>query len=61
MSSAVGIDLAGVENNDTGFCIIDENLKADYCILHTDSEIIDNTTIILAGFKDYLWLLRLKG
>lgn len=41
MSSTVGIDLAGVESNDTGFCIIDENLKADFCILHTDSEIID--------------------
>lgn len=40
---AVGIDLAGVEARPTGFCLMDENLMANTCILHTDIEIIERT------------------
>jgi len=41
MSKIVGIDLAGVESRDTGFCVLDDELNADVCILHTDNEILD--------------------
>jgi hypothetical protein len=38
---AVGIDLAGVETRPTGFCVFDENLKAQTCLLHSNKQIID--------------------
>lgn len=38
---AVGIDLAGLEKNDTGFCALDDKNNAEVCILHTDIEIIN--------------------
>ena len=37
---AVGIDLAGVESRPTGFCILDEKLNAQTCLLHSDDEVI---------------------
>ncbi|MCS7105761.1 MAG: DUF429 domain-containing protein [Candidatus Aenigmarchaeota archaeon] len=36
----VGIDLAGSEKRETGFCILDENLRAETFILFKDEEII---------------------
>jgi len=36
----VGIDLAGVEKRPTGFCVLDENLDAKTCILHSNKQII---------------------
>lgn len=40
-SISVGIDLAGVEHRETGYCRLDENLSARTCILHTDTEIVE--------------------
>jgi len=37
---AVGIDLAGVEKRETGFCVLDNNLNAKICILHTSKQIV---------------------
>jgi len=37
----VGIDLAGSEKRETGFCILDEKLRAKTKILFTDEEIIE--------------------
>lgn len=39
--TVVGIDLAGVEKRDTGFCILNTELRARTSILHTDQEIIN--------------------
>jgi predicted nuclease with RNAse H fold len=38
---AVGIDLAGVEPRPTGFCVLDEKLNAQTCVLHSGKQIID--------------------
>jgi hypothetical protein len=38
--SVVGLDLAGSERRQTGFCVLDD-MKAYTMILHTDKEIID--------------------
>ena len=38
----VGVDLAGVERRDTGFCVL-EGFDARTCILHSDSQIIEET------------------
>jgi len=35
----VGLDLAGVENRPSGFCALRE-LKADTCLVHSDSEVL---------------------
>jgi predicted nuclease with RNAse H fold len=40
---AVGIDLAGVRSRPTGLCLMDGNLHASTCVLHTDDEIIRKT------------------
>ncbi len=40
---AVGIDLAGVEARPTGFCILDETLNAQTCLLHSNRQIIEMT------------------
>lgn len=37
----VGIDLAGSEKRNTGFCILNEKLNCETKILHTDEEIIE--------------------
>jgi len=37
---AVGIDLAGVESKQTGFCLLDESLNTKTSVLYTDKEII---------------------
>ena len=37
---AVGIDLAGAETRQTGFCILDKNLNTKTSVLYTDEEII---------------------
>lgn len=39
--AVVGVDLAGVERRDTGFCTLDRRMKVRTAILHTDHEIID--------------------
>jgi len=39
----VGIDLAGVETRDTGFCILDKDLNVKTTLLHTDWEIVKET------------------
>jgi len=36
----VGIDLAGVETKPTGFCILDEKLNAEACVVFKDREIV---------------------
>lgn len=38
---AVGIDLAGVEPRPTGFCVLDEKLNAQTCLLHSDRHVIE--------------------
>ena len=43
----VGIDLAGVETRDTGFCVMDENVNVRTRVLHTDREVVKET--ITAG------------
>lgn len=40
---AVGIDLAGSERRDTGFCSMSGHLNCRTAILHTDREILDQT------------------
>jgi len=37
----VGIDLAGSEKRETGFCVLDEKLRVETCILFKDEEIIE--------------------
>ncbi len=37
----VGIDLAGSERRETGFCVLDEKLRVKTCILFKDEEIIE--------------------
>ncbi len=43
MATVVGIDLAGSERRDTGFCSMDGLLKCRIAILHTDWEILEQT------------------
>jgi uncharacterized protein len=37
--SIVGLDLAGVENRPTGYCLL-EDMKAETCLVYTDEEIM---------------------
>jgi len=39
----VGLDLAGSEKRDTGFCYMSESLKCETSALHTDKEILEAT------------------
>ena len=39
----VGIDLAGSEKRNTGFCLMDHNMSCETLILHTDEEILAHT------------------
>ena len=38
----VGIDLAGVETRETGFCILNEKMEAKTFLVYTDGEILKN-------------------
>lgn len=40
---AAGIDLAGVETRPTGFCLMNDDLEAEACLLYTDNEIVTET------------------
>jgi len=42
-SVAVGIDLAGSEERNTGFCVMDSNMRCRTEVLHTDDEIFERT------------------
>ncbi len=41
--NVVGIDLAGSPKRDTGFCIMDSDMRCSASVLHTDSEIMERT------------------
>jgi len=41
----VGLDLAGVEDRPSGFCVL-EDLNAETCILYTDEEILQKTRLL---------------
>jgi hypothetical protein len=43
MGNVVGIDLAGSEKRDTGFCVLDAKMECSTAILHTDAEILRET------------------
>ena len=43
MGTVVGIDLAGSERRDTGFCTMDYHMKSSATVLHSDEEILDWT------------------
>ena len=42
--TVVGIDLAGSERRDTGFCVMDSKMSSVTMVLHTDDEILQRTT-----------------
>lgn len=42
-SVVVGIDLAGSERRDTGFCVMDSLMRCRTQVLHTDEEILEAT------------------
>jgi predicted nuclease with RNAse H fold len=42
--TVVGIDLAGSERRDTGFCVMDSKMRSKTMVLHTDDEILQRTT-----------------
>jgi len=39
--NVAGLDLAGVEARETGFCVMDERMKAETSTLHSDAEILE--------------------
>lgn len=39
----VGIDLAGSEKRNTGFCLMDRNMSCETMVLHADDEILAHT------------------
>ena len=41
--AVVGIDLAGSEKRNTGFCVMDSNMRCRTEVLHTDDEILERT------------------
>jgi predicted nuclease with RNAse H fold len=43
MGKVVGIDLAGSEKRDTGFCCMDERMLCSTSVLHADGEILGRT------------------
>jgi len=47
--AVVGIDLAGSEKRDTGFCVLDQSLKCSTRILHSDEEIVGLTLAAQPG------------
>lgn len=42
--TVVGIDLAGSERRNTGFCIMDGGMRCETAVLHTDDEILSRST-----------------
>jgi predicted nuclease with RNAse H fold len=42
--TVVGIDLAGSEKRNTGFCVMDTKMRCRTEVLHTDDEILTSTT-----------------
>lgn len=42
--TVVGIDLAGSEKRNTGFCVMDTDMRCRTEVLHTDDEILTSTT-----------------
>ncbi len=40
----VGIDLAGSEKRDTGFCVMDSHMRCRTAVLHTDQEVLHLTS-----------------
>lgn len=40
----VGIDLAGSERKDTGFCVMDPHMRCRIAVLHTDQEVLRLTS-----------------
>ncbi len=43
MKPVVGIDLAGSEKRNTGFCVMDAKMRCLTRVLHTDEEILEST------------------
>jgi hypothetical protein len=43
MGNVVGVDLAGSEKRDTGFCVLDAQMECSTAVLHTDAEILRKT------------------
>jgi hypothetical protein len=43
MGKVVGIDLAGSEKRDTGFCVLDAQMGCSTAVIHTDAEILRET------------------
>ncbi len=41
--NVVGIDLAGSERRDTGFCVMDSEMRCRTAVLHVDQEILSQT------------------
>ncbi len=41
--TVVGIDLAGSEKRNTGFCVMDAKMRCNATVLHTDGEILAHT------------------
>ncbi len=41
--NVVGIDLAGSERRDTGFCVMDSQMRCRTAVLHADQEILSQT------------------
>jgi len=46
---AVGLDLAGSERRDTGFCVMEGNMACRTEVLHTDDEIVAKTLAARPG------------
>ena len=45
----VGIDLAGSEKRDTGFCVMDPHMRCRTGVLHTDQEVLRLTSEAMPG------------
>jgi len=45
----VGIDLAGSERRDTGFCVMDSRMRCKTEVLHTDQDILGRTSEMMPG------------
>ena len=42
-ASVVGLDLAGSEKRNTGFCLMDGDMRCRTAVLHTDQEVVSET------------------
>ncbi len=43
MSVVIGLDLAGSERRNTGFCVMDAKMRCSTSVLHTDAEVVSKT------------------